>query len=85
MGAKIDSFDSGLDYAPKYFPVKMLKSFDLDEFKDRTLLLIWPSDKLNWPLEIISSHSWQRIIYIGEWKGGRMANDAFFDYLMAHY
>ena len=85
MGTKIDAFDSGLDYGPKFFPVKMIETLDLDEFKDRTLLLIWPSDKLNWPFEIISSHSWQRIIYIGEWKGGRMANDSFFDYLKAHY
>ena len=72
MGAKIDAFDSGLDFAPKYFSVNMIES-------------LWPSDKLNWPFEIISSQPWKRIIYIGEKKGSRMANDAFFDYLKTHY
>jgi len=77
LGANIIALDNGLDYKPKYFDVNLDLNFDL--YSERTLLLIWPSDGLNWAYDLLAKLKWNKIIYIGEWRNGHMATSDFFD------
>lgn len=85
LGADVIALDTGLDFKPKYFEVSIP---DTNLFKSnlhRTLLLVWPSEDLDWPRQLIADYEWSNIIYIGEWRGGRMANNGFFDELERNY
>lgn len=84
-GGEITAFDSGTDYQAKYFDVRNIKDADYSLFKNHTLLLIWPSDGLDWAFELLNTYNWNRLIYIGEGRGGRMASDRFFDFLEKNY
>ncbi len=79
LGVNIIALDNGTDYRAEYFDVKQVDTFDFSTCAERTLLLIWPSDNLNWAHDLLNKAKWKKIIYIGEWRDGRMATSSFFD------
>jgi hypothetical protein len=85
QGAEIVAFDSGVDYVSRFFDVQTYNHDTLCAHKDKTLLLIWPSDGLSWASEVLRSQIWKKVIYIGETRGGRMADSSFFDILDEKY
>ena len=84
-GGEITAFDEGIDYQAKYFEVRNIKDADYSLFQNHTLLLIWPSDGLDWAYELLKNYEWNRLIYIGEGRSGRMACSRFFDILDKEY
>lgn len=86
IGASVTAIDNNLDeWGKKYFNVFKPEDVLPNEFVNKTLLLIWPSDSLPWAGELLINYSWKKVIYIGEWKKGKMADDAFFDELDRSY
>ena len=86
LGANIVALDNGLDFTKsEFFEVKDVSDNDLALFSDRTLLLVWPSDGLDWAYELLEKVKWKNIIYIGEEKNGHMATSKFFDKIESDY
>lgn len=52
---------------------------------NRTLLLSWPESDSNMGVKTLKYYRGDTLVYIGEGRGGRCANDAFFDYIDVHY
>ncbi|MEO5876114.1 MAG: hypothetical protein ABIS86_03085 [Streptosporangiaceae bacterium] len=52
---------------------------------DRALLLCWPSHGDPWAAQALESYTGDLIVYIGEGRGGRCADEGFFDLLGRHW
>lgn len=72
-----------------WHPVAALDELDLDSQPDRVLLLCWPPGWGNTmasdALAAFERAGGERLIYIGEPKGGKTGDDAFFDALSARW
>ena len=51
---------------------------------DRTLLMVWP-ERNTMASDALETYSGDRVIYIGEGRGGATANDAFFDMIASDW
>ena len=85
LGTDISAYDNGSDYQAKFFDVAEVSKDILIASTNRTLLLVWPSDGLNWAYDLVDQYKWEKIIYIGEWRDGHMATSPFFDTLESDY
>ena len=67
------------DY-PQWYPVKECP-IDFVPPADRTLFLCWPPYTSAMATDVLNRYAGDTLIYIGEFRGGCCADDAFFDEL----
>jgi hypothetical protein len=73
--------DNGFNDGVEYVPTLRVGVAAATLHPDRALLLCWPSHSDPWAAQAVESYAGDLIIYIGEGRGGRCADDGFFDLL----
>lgn len=83
------SFPRAKGQADVWYTVNDVKELRFDDLSDAVLFLCWPpgwgNSMASDVLSAFESAGGSQLIYIGEPKGGKTANDAFFDALSAHW
>jgi hypothetical protein len=83
------SFPQVKGQADVWYPVNELEAAREDAWSDHVLFLCWPpgwgDTMASDTLAKFEAAGGNRLIYIGEPKGGKTGNDAFFEALSAHW
>ncbi|TDD88019.1 hypothetical protein [Actinomadura rubrisoli] len=65
----------------EYFPLRPGDHTAARRHPDRALLLCWPSGDDPWASQALRAYTGDMVVYIGERRGGRCADDGFFQRL----
>jgi hypothetical protein len=76
-----DPADNGYSDGIEYLAIRRGDHTAAGRHPDRALLLCWPSHDDPWAARALAAYAGDLLVYIGEGRGGRCADDGFFELL----